>query len=131
MTNRPTGVAILAILLILGAVLNLISIMSSILIYGIIYGAYTGILGVVNLIIGISLWGMQPWARKAAIIIEVIGIITSILMVLWITTLFPLLGSLLLISIAPSMIIPIIVIIYLMQNSIKEAFENPDAASTW
>ncbi len=131
MTNRPTGVAILAILLILGAVLNLISIMSSILIYGIIYGAYTGILGVVNLIIGISLWGMQPWAGKAAIIIEVIGIITSILMVLWITTLFPLLGSLLLISIAPSMIIPIIVIIYLMQNSIKEAFENPDAASTW
>ncbi|MFW9849649.1 MAG: hypothetical protein ACFFF4_10920 [Candidatus Thorarchaeota archaeon] len=131
MTNRPTGITILAILLILGAVLNLISLPGSILIYGMLYAAYTGILGVVNLIIGISLWGMQPWARKAAIIIELLGIISTIVMVLWLTALIPMLGSLLLISIAPSMIIPIIVIIYLMQNSIKEAFENPDAASTW
>ena len=131
MTNRPTGVTILAILLILGAALNLIGLPGSILIYGILYAAYSGILGVVNLIIGLSLFSMQPWARKAAIVIEIIGIITSILMMVWITSIFPLLGAALALTMAPSIVIPIIVIIYLMQGSIKDAFENPDAASTW
>jgi len=116
--NRPLGITILSILLILGAISNLISAPFSIGIYGILYGSYTVIMGLVNLFIGYGLFKLLPWSRTAAIIIEGIGIIAAVLLG------YVLFGTLGLMIMLPASIIPIIIILYLMQGSIKASFES-------
>ncbi len=123
--KRPLGVTILAILLILGAVLNLISTPANLLVYGGLYGAYYVIMAIINLIIGIALFQMIPWSRMAAIVMQLISLILGFVLVF---ALAGILGgiflSLMLIAMAPSIVISLIVIIYLMQGSIKAAFEG-------
>jgi hypothetical protein len=119
------GVTILAILLILGAVLNLIGTPANLLVYGGIYAAYYVLMAVINLIIGIALFQMIPWSRMAAIIMQLLSLVLGLVLVF---ALGSLLGgiflSLLLIAMVPSILISLIVIIYLMQGSIKAAFEG-------
>ncbi len=116
--NRPLGITILSILLILGAIGGLLSIPLNIGLYGILYGGYSAIMGVVNLVIGVGLFKLLPWSRTAAIIMEGIGIAAGLVLG------FVLFGSLGLMIMLPASIIPIIVIIYLMQGSIKASFES-------
>ena len=124
--KRPLGVTILAILLILGAVLNLISIPSNLVFGGLFYTGYTALMGVVNLIIGIALFQLIPWSRMAAIIMQVIGLVLGLVLSVWLGgLLFGAMGmTLMLMAMAPSIIISLIVIIYLMQGSVKAAFEG-------
>jgi hypothetical protein len=118
------GVTILAILLILGGVLNLIGTPAN-LFYGVLYAGYYALIAIVDLIIGIALFQMIPWSRMAAIIMQVISLVIGFVMVFWIGSLMGgMFLSLLLIAMAPSIVISLIVIIYLMQGSIKAAFEG-------
>ncbi|MFX1578459.1 MAG: hypothetical protein ACFFBJ_02345, partial [Promethearchaeota archaeon] len=63
--KRPLGVTILAVLLILGAILNLISTPVN-LVFSPLYGGYYALIAIVDLIIGIALFQMIPWSRIAA-----------------------------------------------------------------
>lgn len=123
--SRPLGVTILAILLILGAVLNLISIGGSLVLYGALYAGYSALMAIINLIIGIALFQMIPWSRMAAIIMQLIGLILGLVLAFALGSLFGPFGfTVMLIAMFPSLIISLIVIIYLMQGSIKAAFEG-------
>ncbi len=123
--SRPLGVTILAILLILGALLNLVGTPVNFAMYGMIYGGYYVLMAVVNLIIGIALFQMIPWSRMAAIIMQLISLILGLVLVFAIGSLLGgLFITVLLIAMVPSILISLIVIIYLMQGSIKAAFEG-------
>ncbi|MFW9835156.1 MAG: hypothetical protein ACFFEK_14245 [Candidatus Thorarchaeota archaeon] len=122
--KRPLGVTILAVLLIIGAILNLIGTPAN-LYYGGLYAGYYALIAIVDLIIGIALFQMVPWSRIAAIIMQVISLVVGFVMVFWIGSLLGgMFLTILLIGMAPSIIISLIVIIYLMQGSIKAAFEG-------
>jgi len=123
--SRPLGVTILAFLLILGAVSNLIVTPQNLLVYGLVFGGYYVLMAVINLIIGIALFQMIPWSRMAAIIMQLLSLSIGLVLAFAIGSLFGgLVLSLLLIGMVPSIIINLIVIIYLMQGSIKAAFEG-------
>ena len=124
--SRPLGVSIIAIIMILGAVLNLISVPGGLILYGALYTGYTAFFGIINLIIAIALFQLIPWSRNAAIIMQLLSLIIGIAFSVWIGGLiFGALGaSVMLMAMLPSIIISLIVIIYLMQGSIKAAFES-------
>ncbi len=125
--SRPLGVTIIAILMIIGSLINIVGSPANFY-YGIAYGGFYTIIGVINLIIGIALFQLIPWARMAAIIMELIGIIVGLVMTAWIggifETILPGATAFLMIGMIPSVIIGLIVIIYLMQGSVKAAFEG-------
>ena len=122
--KRPLGVTILAILLILGGVLNLVTTPMN-LYYGAVYAGYYALISIIDLIIGIALFQMIPWSRMAAIIMQVIGLVIGFIMVFWVGSIFEsILPGASMILMIPSLIISLIVIIYLMQGSIKAAFEG-------
>lgn len=123
--SRPLGVTILAILLILGAVLNLIGTPTNFLAYGFLYGGYYVLMAIINLIIGIALFQMIPWSRMAAIIMQLLSLVIGLVLTFAIGSLLGgLFLSVMLIAMVPSILISLIVIIYLMQGSIKAAFEG-------
>lgn len=123
--SRPLGVTILAILLILGAVLNLIGTPTNLLAYGFLYGGYYVLMAIINLIIGIALFQMIPWSRMAAIIMQLLSLVIGLVLTFAIGSLLGgLFLSVMLIAMVPSILISLIVIIYLMQGSIKAAFEG-------
>ncbi|MHA2353238.1 MAG: hypothetical protein ACXABX_08975 [Candidatus Thorarchaeota archaeon] len=125
--KRPLGVTILAILLILGGALNLIGTPVN-LFYGAFYAGFYAMLAIIDLIIGIALFQMIPWSRMAAIIMQLIGLTLGLILTVWAGSIFeaiiPGATMLLLVSMVPSLIISLVVIIYLMQGSIKAAFEG-------
>ena len=131
MSARPTGVSIIAILLILGGALGLFAIPGNFLLYGLIFGAIYSAIGVVNLIVGISMWGMKPWSRQVAIIMQIIGMINIIGTAALFGAIIPGGFIFILIGFAPSVVISLIVILYLMQGSIKAAFEAVGASTAW
>lgn len=123
--SRPLGVTILAILLILGAVLNLLGTSTNFLVYGFLYGGYYVLMAIINLIIGIALFQMIPWSRMAAIIMQLLSLVIGLVLTFAIGSLLGgLFLSVMLIAMVPSILISLIVIIYLMQGSIKAAFEG-------
>ena len=127
--SRPLGVTILAILMILGGILNLAGLATS---YGIYDMAWTGIAGVIGLILGIAMWQLIPWARKAALLWYIISLIMTIvitfLVVIPIIALIPgmagLAMSIAMIAILPSLVITLIIILYLNSGGVKAAFEG-------
>jgi hypothetical protein len=123
--SRPLGVTILALLLIVGAILNLISVPTSMFVYGAFYTGYTAIIGVIDLIIGIALFQMIPWSRMAAIIMQLISLLIGLVLSFALGSIFGGFGvAVMLMAMLPSIVIALIVIIYLMQGSIKAAFEG-------
>ena len=123
--TRPLGVTIIALLSILGGILNLISAPTSIVMYGALYAGYSALFGLIDLIVGIALFQLIPWARMAAIILQLIGLIIGVVLSVAIGALMGgIFLSLMLISMLPSIIISLIIIIYLMQGSVKAAFEG-------
>lgn len=128
--ERPIGVIIIAILFIGGAIVNLAFISSSFGFYGLgsyglLYIGYTTLMSVINLIIGIALFQLISWSRMAAIIMQIIGLLGGVVSTV---TIGGFMGgpysSFLVISMLPSIIYSLIVIIYLMQGSVKAAFEG-------
>ena len=136
--RRPTGVTIIAILNILGGIgaliagfgmmalsvefqyylsdeeAALVSIMAGIL------GMVFIIIGFVDLVIGYGLWTLKGWARMAAIIMAIIGIIGNIGGTIWMMSIgaADTIGSVIL-----SVLISGIIIWYLSKPNIKEVFE--------
>ncbi len=131
--SRPLGVTILALLMMIGGLLNLIGFASP---YGILYSAYVVVSGILGLILGIAMWQLIPWARKAAIIWYIISLLLSIVMVFFVAAIIEELGSLLpgympglgmmmaVIAIIPSLIISLIIILYLNSGGVKAAFQE-------
>jgi len=123
--GRPLGVTILALLLIFGAIYNLILTPQNLLAYGGIFGGYYVLMALVNLIIGIALFQMIPWSRTAAIIMQLISLSIGLVLAFFVGSIMGgIFLALILIGMVPSIIINLIVIIYLMQGSIKAAFEG-------
>ena len=124
--SRPLGVTILSILLMVGALFNLFFVSTFLGFSGYFYGGYNLLISIVNLIIGIALFQMIPWSRIAAIIMQAIGIFFSVTSI---STVIVYMGGfftpLLLVSMLPSIIFSLVIIVYLMQGSVKAAFEGP------
>ncbi len=91
--GRPLGVSIIAILIIIGGIMMFLG------------GPVFAVLGIIYIIVGASLWTGKEWARKAAIILSVLAIITNAVS-------FNIVG----------IIINIIVIYYLTREHVKEYF---------
>lgn len=125
--SRPLGISILAILMILGGLLNLFGIASS---YSLFDMAWSGIAGIIGLILGYAMWTLIPWARKAALLWYIISLIMTL--VIWFVLVLPLMVALLgpmafsigLIAIIPSLAISLIIILYLNTSGVKAAFEG-------
>jgi len=125
--SRPLGVSILAILMILGGIISLIDAPVSFgpYGYGALYGIYTVIAGIFGLVLGFSMWQLTPWARKAAIIWYIIGLLMSFVFSLLLGSLFGSFGlAVMMIAMAPSIIIDLIIIIYLNTSGVKAAFQG-------
>ena len=99
--------------------------------YPIGYIAYSTVMGIALLIVGVLLLTMKPWARWAATIMGIIGIVGSSAIPFWLDEILPGTLMLSLVEMIPVVIIALIMIIYLLQGSVKVAFENPDAADSW
>lgn len=126
--NRPLGITVLSLLLILGALSTLMSSAGSFLIYGPIYGGTYLAIAIVNLIIGIALFQLLPWSRMAAIVMQLIGVVMGFIVTAWmgsiIDAILPGSSMFLYMAMGPSIIISLIVVAYLMQGSVKAAFES-------
>lgn len=136
MAHRPTGVTILGIMMVLGGVGNIFSAYVDYMLplyiqYPIGYIAYSTVMGIALLIVGVLLLTMKPWARWAATIMGIIGIVGSSAIPFWLDEILPGTLMLSLVEMIPVVIIALIMIIYLLQGSVKVAFENPDAADSW
>jgi len=128
--SRPLGVTILAILMIIGGILNLAGLAGS---YGLLDMAWTGIAGIIGLVLGIAMWQLIPWARKAALLWYIISLIMTIVITFFVVVpaivlLFPQLAglamSMALIAVLPSLVISLIIILYLNSGGVKAAFEG-------
>ncbi len=126
--NRPLGITVLSLLLILGALSTLMGSAGNFLMYGLIYGGYYVAMGIINLIIGIALFQLIPWSRMAAIVMQIIGLVAGFLVVAWIgviiDTIFPGTSMILYMAMLPSVVISLIVVAYLMTGSVKASFES-------
>jgi len=126
--KRPLGITVISILMILGALLNLAGTPGNMILYGVLYGIFYLALGAFDLIIGIALFQLIPWARIVAIIMQIIGLVLSFIVTAWVGSLLEALlpGASLILYLAmiPSVIISLIVILYLMQGSVKAAFDS-------
>lgn len=126
--NRPLGITVLSLLLILGALSTLMGSAGNFLIYGPIYGGYYLAMGIINLIIGIALFQLIPWSRMAAIVMQIIGLVMGFIVVAWIGSLIdaiiPGSSMFLYIAMGPSIFISLIVVAYLMTGSVKASFES-------
>lgn len=118
---RPTGVTIIAALMIIGGVLGIIG---SIAIIGLLgtmgfgVGALIGIVAlassVLSLVAGIGLWQLKPWGWTLAFAIAVINIVVNIISVLTDNNTIA--------GVAVNTIINAIVIYYLNTPAVKAAF---------
>ncbi|MFW9907539.1 MAG: hypothetical protein ACFFEF_03115 [Candidatus Thorarchaeota archaeon] len=125
--SRPLGVSILAILMILGGIFSLIGAPASFgpFGYGPIYGVYSLIAGLIGLVLGFSMWQLVPWARKAAIIWYIIGLLMSFVLSLLIGSILGSFGiAVMMIAMIPSIIIDLIIILYLNTSGVKAAFQG-------
>ena len=126
--KRPLGITVISVLMILGALSNLLGSTTNILLYGIIYGGVFAALGLLDLIIGIALFQLIPWSRMVALIMQIIGMVLGFITVAWVGSfleaILPGASIFLYIAMIPSVIISLIVITYLMQGHVKAAFES-------
>ncbi|MBS7249897.1 MAG: hypothetical protein KIH08_04795 [Candidatus Freyarchaeota archaeon] len=119
MSERPTGVTILAILMILYGILTLvggflIGIAGAVPFIGISVTVFIYVIwGIIYIIGGLGLFSLRDWARILAIIINVLGLIGGI--ILTITIVSALIGI-------PMIIISIIIIWYLTKEDVKAYF---------
>jgi len=121
--QRPGGITILAVLLVIGGVLSILAglglmALSSTVAAGsgyTLFGLLTLVLGIIDLGLAVGLWTLQPWAYWGTIVIEVINIVLTLILML---------GSYG--SSITSLIIPVIVVIYMFTNqNVKTAFGQP------
>ena len=135
MGERPAGVAILAILLIIFSVFEIIGGILFAIIMGapqpsiipwlytsspilMIPGIIVTIFGIFYLISGIGMWMLKNWARILAIIFGFLGIIGGIfIIIVSIPDIFGILFGVI------EFIISLVIVIYLMQEDVSAYFE--------
>lgn len=113
--------------MILGGLLSLFGLSGAYSVYDM---AWSGIAGIIGLILGYAMWTLIPWARKAALLWYIISLIMTL--VIWFAVLLPVLALLFgplaysvgLIAILPSLVISLIIILYLNTSGVKAAFEG-------
>ncbi len=109
MAERPLGVAILAILQMLGGLLMILAGSAIIAlfpnIFTLIIGGAILILGLIGFIVGWGLWGLKSWAWMWAMIVNILSIILNIIQQNWF-----------------GLVIPVIIVLYLNQPNIKSRF---------
>lgn len=109
--ERPLGIAILAILQMLGALFILVG-GATFLVLGaisVLFTAVGGIMvlfGLISFYVGYGLWNMESWAWKVALIVNIISIVLNVISQNWL-----------------ALIIPVIIVIYLQQEDIKNRFK--------
>ena len=89
MAQRPTGVSVLAVLMIIGGVLGIIGSLTAVALLSTLAGTaglllafvviVPLIIAVVQVVVGVGLWKLLSWAWMAAIVITVIGAIFTII----------------------------------------------------
>lgn len=108
--GRPLGITVLAILQMIGALITLglgVTIMAfgSISPFYVIMGGSLVIFGLISFYVGYGLWTMKSWAWKLAMIVNIINIVIGVITQNWV-----------------GIIIPLIIVIYLNQEDIKQRF---------
>lgn len=118
---RPTGVTIIAALMIIGGVLGIIASIAIIGLLGSIGFGLAAILGIValvsavlSLVAGIGLWQLKPWGWTLAFAIAVVNIVVNVVSVLT--------GNATIAGVAVNTIINAVVIYYLNTPEVKAAF---------
>jgi len=110
--ERPLGIAILAILQMLGAIFVLVAGVGMIALgafspFLAVLGGIMLLFGFISFYVGYGLWNMKSWAWKLAIIVNIISIVLNLIPPInWF-----------------GLIIPVIIVIYLQQEDIKKRFE--------
>jgi hypothetical protein len=111
--SRPTGVTVLAILQLLGALVLIfvggLAVMAALLLAPllILFAAFPLIFGIIGLILFYGLWNMKSWAWIWTIVVNLLTIITSI---------FDPFNNLI------QLIISLIIVVYLFSPGIKSQF---------
>jgi hypothetical protein len=113
--------------MILGGLFNLMGIASS---YALLDMAWSGIAGIIGLILGFAMWQLIPWARKAALLWYIINMVMTL--IIWFVVVIPVLVLLVgplaysvgLFALIPSLGISLIIILYLNSGGVKAAFED-------
>ncbi|TFG32227.1 hypothetical protein EU527_10700 [Candidatus Thorarchaeota archaeon] len=119
---------ILAILMILGGLFNLLGAPASYTMLDLIWSVIAGLLG---LALGLAMWQLIPWARKAALLWYIISLVMTFVIsfVVVLPVIELLVGpamalSVMMIALIPSTIISLIIILYLNSGGVKAAFEG-------
>ena len=120
--RRPMGITILAIVALLGGVLNLLvgsdllgiggaTAASSL---GTIAGIVLVLTGIVNFAVAYGYWRLEPWAWLLGVVTWVAAIVSSVLQYMNDNTI--------LVSMAISVIIAVLVLVYLFRPQVRAAF---------
>lgn len=136
MTNmirrRPIGVTIIAILVAIAGIITLISSCSwffgvgifgfhlpgGIRRFGVWYGIFSLVIGLIQLYFAWGLWSLQRWAYLATVIIEILNVVLTI--VSWTQGYFNWPSFLL------NLVIPVVILVYFLADSdVREAFRVP------
>ncbi|MCL5795376.1 MAG: hypothetical protein M1338_03385 [Patescibacteria group bacterium] len=131
MKTRPFGVALIAILVAIEAILQILAslAMFGVSSFGLFITPYTGaaaalliiasvalIIGVIELVVASGLWSMEKWAWIVAVAVT------------WIDLVFDVIGGFVnsqsWSAVFASIIIPVIVLIYLYQGGVQKAFNR-------
>ncbi len=131
MKTRPFGVALIAILVAIEAILQILAALAmfGVSTFGIFITPYIGvaaalfviagvalIIGIIELVVASGLWSMEKWAWTVAVA------------VVWIDLVFDAIGGFVnsqsWAAVFASIIIPVVVLIYLYQNGVRKAFER-------
>lgn len=124
--ERPTGVTVIAILVIIGAILGIligifdtglfgnafIKTHEEALISGTVASLTILIIGVIQLIVGFGLWNLSSWAWMVAVVVMVVRLIGDVLMFFQGRHAEGIVGGL----------IALVVLWYLFKDDVKQAF---------
>jgi hypothetical protein len=119
--ERPTGVTWISVLLWITGVLNVLAGLSWRSELAPIWGIIEVVIGGAAIAFGIGCWQLRSWARVGTI--TLMGLNALNLLAIWVRYSDRIILSRLLVPLA----INVIVIIYLMQPNVREAFEQPAA----
>lgn len=124
--TRPLGVSIIAVIYIIGSIYSVLNSITSLTVITLPYDLWLVIIGIIKIIVGYHLWNMRVWARKAVIVLELMDMASSsfILMAHPLLIYIPL--EFKLAALIPMIFISLIIIGYLMQSRIIQAFENAE-----
>jgi hypothetical protein len=119
--KRPTGVTVISILLWVTGVLNVIAGVSWSSELSQVWGILEVVIGAAAIVFGIGCWQLRSWARVGTI--TLMGLNALNLLAIWVRYSDRIIVS----RVVTPLAINVIVIVYLMQPKVREAFAAPMA----